>query len=140
MKFNYDAYERLCREKGESPSAVAQKAGISKNLPGRWKAGTAKPSNQSIKKLAEHLEVPIKALLLDDGNVIGGEIIGSAIVQGSSGSTIKYNSPGRGEDQPESQLTEQEIELLRIFRGMDMKGKIAVLSFAYAEEERQNTK
>lgn len=139
MKINYEKFAQLCEERGKSQSAAAEEAGISKNLPGRWKNGTAEPSNASVKKLAAYFDVPVEYFRADDLNIMNGQVIGSAIMQGNSGSNIRFNANAHvnSDNENADQLTEQEAELLRIFRSLNVKGKTAMMTYAFAEEERQ---
>lgn len=62
-------------------------------------------------------------------NIINGDIIGSAVLQGSNGNNVAVAStPG---------LCEFECELLRMFRGLDVKRKIAALSYLCNLENMQ---
>ena len=134
----FDIFTKLCVEKGVSVARAAADMGLSNSTTTKWAKG-AFPSGRTLQKVAQYFGVTTDWLLsqcAEDGVEGGGNIIGSAVIQGSLGSSIKYNTNG----EERSEASEQETELLRIFRGLDMKGKIAVLSFAYAEEERQNTK
>ena len=134
-----ELFKSLCKQKGVTQKKALADMGFGPSSNQTWKTG--KPSFESLITIAEYFGVTTDWLLAqcaEDGAANGGNIIGSAVIQGSLGSSIKYNSADPDEERPE--VNEQEAELLRIFRGLDMKGKIAVLSFAYAEEERQNTK
>lgn len=136
----FDIFTKLCIEKGVSVARAAAEIGLSNSTTTKWAKG-AFPSGRTLQKVAQYFGVTTDWLLAqcaEDSAANGGNIIGSAVIQGSLGSSIKYNSPGPDEER--NGANEQETELLRIFRNLDMKGKIAVLSFAYAEEERQNTK
>lgn len=57
-----------------------------------------------------------------------GNVQNSAVVQGSVGSAVNVSNG--------DQLQGSEAELLSVFRSLDRKGQIAVLNFAYEQEER----
>ena len=53
-----DNFERLCKERGMSQSAVMESANVSHSMLAKWKAG-ASPSNATLAKLAKKLDVSI---------------------------------------------------------------------------------
>ena len=63
MQIDFDVFDRLCFEKGKSPSTAAKEAGVSKNAIGRWRSGEVVPSKPSVKKIAEYFGVPVDVLL-----------------------------------------------------------------------------
>ena len=67
--------------------------------------------------------------VINNYNIINGDVIGSAVLQGSSGNNVAVTSV--------TGLGEFERELLRMFRDLDVKGKIAALSYLCALENRQ---
>lgn len=134
MQFNYAAFERHCREIGKSPSAVAEEAGVAKSQPGKWQRGEAAPSNTSIRKLANYFDIAPDVLLL--GDVLGGDSSvnirdadNSVVVRGSAGAQVVH-----GAKQTDG-LTEQEEEVLRIFRELDMRTKNKALTLLYELED-----
>ena len=58
-----------------------------------------------------------------------GNINNSAVVQGSVGSSVNVSNG--------DQLQGNEAELLNVFRSLDRRGQIAVLNFAYEQENQQ---
>lgn len=127
----YDTFEALCRGKKVAPSAVARKLGMSTSAPGRWKGGSL-PDLDTAQKIADYFGVTIDYLVADHPaplSYVGGSINGHNVVAGTTGGQISINSS--------SDLNASELELLRIFRGLDMRGQTAVLSAAYDHEELQ---
>lgn len=70
----YNKFLKLCMEAGESPSAVAEKAGLSRSQVTRWKSGKGF-TDSSVLKIAEYFGVDPGSLLADDSPIIyyGGE-------------------------------------------------------------------
>ncbi len=70
----YNKFLKLCMEAGESPSAVAEKAGLSRSQVTRWKNGKGM-TDASALKIAEYFGVDAGSLLQDDSPIIylGGE-------------------------------------------------------------------
>lgn len=127
----FDTFEALCRGKKVAPSAVARKLGMSPSAPGRWKGGSL-PDLDTAQKIADYFGVTIDYLVADHPtpvSYVGGNINGHNVVAGTTGGQISINSS--------TDLSEPELELLRIFRGLDMRGRTAVLSCAYQQEELQ---
>lgn len=60
-------------------------------------------------------------------NIINGPVIGSAILQGSDNNNVTIANV--------TDLGEFEAELLRMFRGLDVRGRIAALSYLCALEK-----
>ena len=62
-------------------------------------------------------------------NIINGDVVSSAVLQGVNGSTVSVSNT--------IDLGEFERELLRMFRGLDVRQKIAALSYLYDLENGQ---
>lgn len=126
----YTRFKELCDEKGVRPTAVMRQIGISPSSPGRWKTGSV-PYGDTVRKLADYFGVTADYLLHGENSSMSnsmGNVQNSAIVQGSVGSAVNVNNG--------DQLQGSEAELISIFRSLDRKGQIAVLNFAYEQEER----
>ena len=129
----YDIFEDLCRSKRIAPSALTRKLGMSASAPGRWKTGSL-PDLETAIKIADFFGVSIDYLVRGSdwsqasaSNVSGG----AAVVQGSHGNTVSVSS--QGNDQ--SDLHGFEAELIRIYRGLGMREKMAMMQHAYDLEE-----
>ena len=61
----YDTFLRLCKEKGEKPSAVVSKIGLSTPNATYWKRGSI-PKYETIKKIADYFHVSLDFLLKHD--------------------------------------------------------------------------
>lgn len=136
-------FKYLCKQHGITQKKALADMGFGENANQKWKTGM--PSTKSLQIIAEYFGVTVGWLIEQctvNANSTTGRIIGSAVVQGNSGSTIRFNSTAHvnAENQGAGALNEQEAELLRIFRGLNLRGKTAVLACAYAEDERQQSK
>lgn len=131
----YSQLIQLCEANHIKPSALARKLGFSPSAPGRWKNGSI-PQSDTIQKLAEYFGVTTDFLLFGDSravfNSIGGDISGSAVVQGGSGNQATV----AGSDT----LSQIEAEVLRVLRSLDIKDQTAVLMYAYGLEEKRESK
>lgn len=137
-----EVFKLLCKQHGITQKQALADMGFGVTSNQRWKTG--EPSLESLHTIKGYFGVTADSILdtlfaAGGQNSINGNITGSAVVQGSSGSTISFNAAAQAsnENHDAEQLTEQETELLRIFRSINMKGKTAVMSCAYTEEERQ---
>ena len=64
----YERFERLCRERGYTPSGAVVAIGRSKNLAAKWKATNATPSAEVLRDLAKLFDVSVEYLIgKDDG-------------------------------------------------------------------------
>ena len=128
----YAQFEKLCEQNHIKPSALARKLGFSSSAPGRWKKGGV-PQSETLRRLSEYFGVTTDYLLYGDESSrnIVGHVSNSAVVQGPSGDVSISNIVG---------LQDNEAELLRVFRGLDIRGQTAVLMAAYEEEEKKDKK
>ena len=113
MEF-YTKVNNLCREKGISITALALELGFSKGTPTNWEKMTKPPRAENVKKIAEHLGVPVSYFdentnqtIHDNHGVIGTN--NGHIYNGISNET----------------LGEIERELLAICSNLDTKRKNA---------------
>ena len=129
----YDQYCLLCKQAGISPSKAAQEMGIAKSTVSVWKNRGTTPQAEQLQKIAEYFNVTTDYLLTGDDKIKNtvGNVSNSAVVQGPSGDVSISNIVG---------LQDNEAELLRVFRGLDIRGQTAVLMAAYEEEEKMDNK
>lgn len=59
----YDIYSDLCKQRGKSPSAVAQELGINKSNVTNWKNNGYTPRGNVLNLIAEYFGVPTDYLL-----------------------------------------------------------------------------
>lgn len=103
----WDVFNRLCFERGITPSSVCDKCGISRTLIRGWKDG-GEPRDTTLDKLAAYLGVSAEYLKgTPDVLPIRVETVGA-----------------------------EEKELLRIYKLLDTKGRTLLLARAYELEEK----
>lgn len=59
----YDNFDKLCKEKNTSPSAVCIKIGLSKTTSSYWKTSGRIPKRETLEKIAEYLGCSVDYLL-----------------------------------------------------------------------------
>lgn len=130
----YEQVKALCDAKNIKITGLARSLHLSPSAPNNWKEGSL-PKAETIMKIAEYFDVTTDFLLYGNNRTANNTVISasnSAIVQGVSGGNVSVsNVPG---------LQDNEAELLRIFRSLDIKGQTALLMFAYEEEEKKDKK
>lgn len=93
----------------------------------------------NIARIADYLSCSVDYLLgrTDEpstvSNVIGGNVTGGAVVQGYHNSNVTVNSSER-------KLTDEEIELLRLFNSLDVKHRVKLLDYGFALEDESVSK
>lgn len=110
-----DFYERviaLCKEKGVSRSKMADEIGISRSTPKDWADKKSTPQFSTVKKLAEYFGVPVTYLT-------DGQGLDVQTVQDNHGIIGNTNAPVTIMN-GNSHLTEQETELINLFRKMSV--------------------
>ena len=86
-------FDRICKEKGTTPTAVTRKLGYSSSKVTAWKNGSI-PKQEILETLATHLEVDVseffaeKVMVLD----IGAGSTDIAIIQGNKNAAEKLGS------------------------------------------------
>lgn len=78
----YSVFEKLCKEKGVTPSAVAIACGFAPSVVSRWKSGESNPKADKLKKIADYFGVSLQYLMT--GENPGGDFKGliDAMVDG----------------------------------------------------------
>ena len=127
----YTTFEELCRERNVAPSAVSRKLGMSSSAPGRWKTGSS-PDLDTAQKIADFFGVTIDFLVNNDRPGTISNTRDSVILQGNQGNNAVANGSAQIGG---NRLTDQEEEMLRLFRGLDMRKKTAALSYLYELED-----
>ena len=126
----YEQVKSLCDGRNVKITTLARKLSLSPSAPDNWKNGSL-PKAETIMKIADYFGVTTDYLLYGDerpSNSVG-YALNSPVVQGSSG-TVSITSG--------SKLETHEAELLRIFRGLDLRGQNAVITCLYEQADRVN--
>ena len=133
----YEQFSDLCAQHNIKETTLARQLGIGASAPKRWKEGST-PDLVNAKKIADYFGVSIDYLMAGPSSAPSnqiGNVTGSAVVQGVNGGSVSVSN-GSGQ----TELTAAEAELLRIFRGLDVRGQNAVMSCLYEQEDRINQK
>lgn len=125
---------KLLKEKNLTQKALSEAVGISQSAVSDWKT-KSQPQSELLYKISEFLGVSVEYLLTGKENPVNvnhaSNIHNSAIVQGNHATTLIVKN---GEIQ-ERELSEQELELFRIYKALDVKKQTLLLSYAYKLEE-----
>lgn len=132
MQLDYDVFERLCAGVGKAPTTVAEEAGVARTQPGKWRRGEVGASRASVAKIANYFGVSVDSLLQDCGDTTNTfrDANNSTVIQGSNGVTVN-----KGQDPVPDELSDQEKEVLRIFRSLDMRAKNKAMSYLFELED-----
>lgn len=122
----YETFEALCRREKVSPSGLTRKLGMSSSAPGKWRGGSM-PDIMTAKKIAEHFGVTLDYLVYgeDRTNTMAHAHDGAAVLQGSQGNNVSVSSQAVT---PSTQGF--EVELLDIYRNLDLPDKLSLLQTA----------
>ncbi len=91
--------------------------------------------SDSLARIADYLGCSVDYLLgrADkpslSSNVIGGDVTGGTIVQGTHHNRVVVHKDG------ERTLTDEEAEILRLFHALDVKRRIKLLNLAFSLED-----
>nr|DAU92914.1 MAG TPA: helix-turn-helix domain protein [Bacteriophage sp.] len=134
----YDIFRDLCEQKGIKPGPAAEACGINRSNVTLWKQKGYTPRPDALNKIAAFFDVPIDYLLDNSDSRSGNfsNISDSTVIQGNSGS-VKLENVSKGYPQPcQDSLTEQETELLRIFRHLSLRDKTTLMATAFDLEDK----
>lgn len=136
-----EIFKGLCKEKGVTQLHALSHLGLYRTAPQNWK-DDGRPNAETLQKIAEYFGVTTDYLLWlnephQKSNVVKLQESGSSFVSNDN-STISILGAKPEESQREDHLTDQEREVLRIFRLLDMRGKTAAMTYLYALEDGAN--
>lgn len=130
----YEQFNKLCLAHNIKETALARELGIGASAPGRWKNGST-PDLVNAKKIADYFGVTVDSLITGDktnGGNVATNITGSAVMQGNSGDNVSMTY-GAAAD---AALTDQEKEILRIFRGLPPRGQNEMMTVVFQVEDK----
>lgn len=127
----YENVKDLCALNRTNITQLAKDLGLSTSMPTKWKNGSI-PKSDTLKKIADHFGVSTDALLSQSAqsNTIGN-VSGSAVLQGNSGRNFNVTNS-------HASLSEDEEEVLRLFRSLPMRQRVQWLQSGY-DLETSNT-
>lgn len=98
-------------------------------MPTKWKNGSV-PKSDTLKLIADHFGVSTDALLSSGSpsNTIGN-VSGSAVLQGNVGHKITVHNGDT--------LSDDEREVLRLYRALPMRSRVEWLRVGYEFEEKE---
>ena len=127
----------MAKIKNITVKQLLDEVGLGFNTMSNMKSSMPKADN--LAKIADYLNCSVDYLLgrTDEpsavSNVIGGNITGGAVVQGSNNSNVTVSSSER-------KLTDEENELLRLFNSLDVKHRVKLLDYGFALEDEAVSK
>lgn len=127
----YDNVNELCKQRRTSITRMAEDIGLSNAASSSWKKGSV-PKLETVRKIADYFGVGMEVLLADALPTIHASDR-STVAYGNSGAVA--TNGGTITQSAASELSELELELLRVFRSLNMRQKNALLSTAYDMED-----
>ena len=128
MSAFYEKISKLCLQKGISPSALAEAIGKNSSTATGWKKG-AVPRPDATKQIADYFGVSVSFLTEDKPETLNA-VLGDNNVVGNHAQTLIVRNGGV----TERVLSDQEVELLRVFNTLTVKDQTRLLSFAFELE------
>lgn len=137
--FSGERLQKIRRDRGWSQERLGEVIGVSRSAVNKYEMGVVTDLKASqIELMAAALGVSPEYLVCwtDDPTIVknsASNIHNSAVVQGNSATTLIVKN-GRA---IERELSDEEIELLRILDVLSVRDRTRLLAFAYELEERQ---
>ena len=115
----YEIFEELCRKRGVTAYRVCRELGLGTSVTSNWKAGRYRPKADKLQRIADYFGVSIEYLLTghDTGTT-------SDLCMGSD--TLPT-------------LTETELDLIRMFRMTDDRGRATITTLLSFECSRYSS-
>ena len=123
--------DKLCDEFNAAQSGIR----LNKSTVSRYENGTQEPQMSTVAALATFFGVSPTYLIgeVDDRSISASNIQNSSVVQGNNATTLIVKN-GKV---VEREISDEAAELLRIFEGLGVKGRTALLSFAFQLGEQE---
>lgn len=129
MPLFYENVRDLCALNRTNITQLAKDLGLSTSMPTKWKNGSV-PKADTLKMIADHFGVSTDSLLAKQApSVTIGNVSGSAVLQGNTGKNITVNN-GAG-------LSDEEQELLRLYRELPIKKRIQFMQYGFELEDKE---
>lgn len=125
-------FKSMCKEKGVTQIKALSDLGLTRTATQNWKTGM--PAWNTLHKIADYFGVSIDDLVKREGDQIISDTKNSVVLQGTTGSNTISNGAAASVEAGD-QLTDQEQEVLRIFRGLDMRAKNKAMTMLYELED-----
>jgi transcriptional regulator with XRE-family HTH domain len=130
--------ENLLKGKKISKKDFLSSLGFNRSTWGNWERGVSKTYYNNLAKIADYFNVSADYLLGRGTNFINGSVSGNAIVQGINRGNVNINGNVNQSDIKQlrsGKLCEEEEELLKIYRKLNLKNRNKLLSLAFELEE-----
>lgn len=125
----YDNVRDLCAIHRTNITQLAKELGLSTSMPTKWKNGSV-PKSDTVKMIADHFGVSTDQLLSpSSASHTIGNVSGSAVLQGNVGEKITVHNGG-------ASLSDDEEEVLRLYRELPMRQRIEWMRYGYELEEK----
>ena len=125
----YDNVKDLCALNRTNITQLAKDLGLSTSMPTKWKNGSV-PKSDTVQKIADHFGVTTDMLLAkSEPTSTIGNVSGSAVLQGNTGHKITVHNGA-------ADLSDEERELLRLYRDLPIRSRIQWLQYGYELEEK----
>lgn len=137
--FSGERLQKIRRDRGWSQERLGEVIGVSRSAVNKYEMGVVTDLKASqIELMAEALGVCPEYLVCwtDDptiSRISASNIHNSAVVQGNRANTLIV----RNGSQHQRELTDEEVETLRILEVLSVKNRTRLLAFAYELEEQQ---
>ncbi len=123
----------LLYESRRTQKDLADAIGISERNISSWKARGSDPPSACIMAISQFFGISAECFLTGEEhssttNVVGGNVTGGTVVQGSHSSRITI---GGGKNP----LTDEEAEILRLFQSLDVRRRVKLFEFGFTLEE-----
>lgn len=126
----------LLTENHRTQKELADAISVPERTVSSWKARGSEPPAGCVMSISKFFGISAECFLTGEEhtatNVINGNVASGTVVQGANSSriTIKENHS----------LTDEEMELLRLFHSLDVKRRVKLLDFGFTLEEELNSK
>lgn len=126
----------LFKTHNKKQNELAEFVGVKPNTVSDWINKGSSPKLEHLCRISEFFNVSLDFLIAGKENspLYASNISHSAIVQGNHSTTLIVKNG----ELNERELSEQEVELLRVYNTLDIKNQTMLLSNAFELESRYN--
>lgn len=131
-----DNVRKLLKEQGRIQNDLAEFVGVKPNTVSDWLNKGSSPKLEHLCRISEFLGVSLDFLVMGKEFVqnTANNINNSSIVQGNHARTLIV---ANGKAEPR-ELSDQEVELLRIYNSLDVKKQTNLLTHAFELEDESD--
>lgn len=131
MQFS-STFKQLCKEKGVTQKQALEDMGMGRNATQRWNDGV--PALETLIKISAYFGVTIDRLIQEESlsQNIATNVSNSVVMHANNSDHVSMSTNSMSSA---NELSEQEQEVLRIFRALDMRRKNTVMNCLYDLED-----